>query len=363
MWNGQQVRLSRISFINQSTANEVSPEAKVTKDMKLLNKLTTILVMIIATIISANAQSSQIATLNHEGNITNYTSGTALTDALAAAVDGDVISLSSGIFQAPEIKKNVTIRGAGMGYPELGGTVAPTILTGENGNRIIISCPESADNNLVLEGLVHNGYLELRKAKNATLSKCQFREIQSYSGDGYDWNNIRFIHCIISNVKSPEITSVQFVNSVISKECNLSSSAATQSFQFDNCVVYTGAFVNNSSMTNSIVVLQKGSAYQTSIDSSSSLNHCIIAGCQNYNVANGGNKFCNASEIFASEGLYTLTETMKEFKGTDGTEVGIYGGSLPFSPVSTNLRITKFKVAERTTADGKLPIEIEIESY
>lgn len=328
--------------------------------MNPLNRLTIIYAMIIAATISANAQSSQIATLFHDGKITNYTSGTALSEALAAAEDGDVISLSSGIFQAADITKNVTIRGAGMGYPELGGTTAPTILTG----KFNIECPESANNSLTLEGLVHNEVITPHKADNATILKCQFNQFSTTSSSQDEWNNIRFIHCIISEINSPNKTSVQFVNSVISKNCNLSSSISTKSFQFDNCVVYNNYNVCISSMTNSIVVLQRPSDYgpANNIEASSSLNNCIIAGCQKYEAVNGGNKFCNASEIFSSEGLYNLSDTMKEFKGTDGKEVGIHGGSLPFSPVTTNLKISKFKVAERTTADGKLPIEIEIES-
>ncbi len=324
--------------------------------MNLLKNLTIAFAMTITTIVSANAQSSQIATLFHDGNITNYTSGTALKDAMAAAVDGDVISLSSGLFQASDINKNVTIRGAGMGYPELGGATAPTILTGD----FKISCPESNEHNLVMEGLVHNESITLTAANNATISKCQFSNVNGSSSNN-KWKNIRFIHCIISKIDAPSETSVQFVNSVISKECDLGLSDS-ESYQFDNCVVYVSEYVSRSSMTNSVVVLQRRYTY-TEISSSSSLNHCIIAGCDKYKAANGGNKFCNASEIFASEGLYNLTETMKEFKGTDGTEVGIHGGSLPFSPLTTNLKITKFKVAERTTADGKLPVEIEIESY
>ncbi len=330
--------------------------------MNLLKNLTIAFAMTITTIVSANAQSSQIATLFHDGNITNYTSGTALKDAMAAAVDGDVISLSSGLFQASDINKNVTIRGAGMGYPELGGATASTILTGD----FKISCPESNEHNLVMEGLVHNESITLTAANNATISKCQFSSIYSDSSNPGSWNNIRFIHCIIAKLDGPsEEVSVQFVNSVISQEADLSSDYSTVSWQFDNCVVYaSNLLVSRSAMTSSIGVINKYHSYNvTYIRPSSSLNHCIIAGCDKYNAANGDNKFCNASEIFASEGLYNLTETMKEFKGTDGTEVGIHGGSLPFSPLTTNLKITKFKVAERTTADGKLPVEIEIESY
>lgn len=60
---------------------------------------------------------------------------------------------------------------------------------------------------------------------------------------------------------------------------------------------------------------------------------------------------------------YKLTEEAKAImKGTDGTEVGIYGGSLPYDPTPTNPQISKFNVAAKTTADGKLSVDIEVKS-
>jgi hypothetical protein len=48
------------------------------------------------------------------------------------------------------------------------------------------------------------------------------------------------------------------------------------------------------------------------------------------------------------------------FLGTDGTQVGIYGGSMPFDPRVSNPMIRRISVATRSTSDGKLPIEIEV---
>lgn len=48
--------------------------------------------------------------------------------------------------------------------------------------------------------------------------------------------------------------------------------------------------------------------------------------------------------------------------GTDGTQVGIYGGIMPFDPSVRNPLIKKCNVAQRSTADGKLAVDIEIVS-
>ena len=60
---------------------------------------------------------------------------------------------------------------------------------------------------------------------------------------------------------------------------------------------------------------------------------------------------------------YQLTDAVRTLiKGTDGTEVGIHGGSLPYDPTPTNPEITKFNVAAKSTADGKLSVDIEVNS-
>ncbi len=58
---------------------------------------------------------------------------------------------------------------------------------------------------------------------------------------------------------------------------------------------------------------------------------------------------------------FQLTDAAKtQYLGTDGTEIGIYGGSLPFDPTTSNPQITKCNVASKSTADGKLSVDIEV---
>ncbi len=66
------------------------------------------------------------------------------------------------------------------------------------------------------------------------------------------------------------------------------------------------------------------------------------------------------TQLFKEGTFYQLTDDAKKYLGSDGTEVGIYGGSLPFDPTPTNPQIVKFNVAPKTTADGKLSIDIEV---
>ena len=58
---------------------------------------------------------------------------------------------------------------------------------------------------------------------------------------------------------------------------------------------------------------------------------------------------------------FELTDVAKEaYKGIGGTEVGIYGGNMPFSTTPTNPQITKCNVAAKSTADGKLSVDITV---
>jgi hypothetical protein len=75
-----------------------------------------------------------------------------------------------------------------------------------------------------------------------------------------------------------------------------------------------------------------------------------------YNVTSDGT-YINDSETFE------LTETAKTtYLGTDGTEVGIYGGNLAYDENPTIPQITKCNVAAKSTADGKLSVDIEVKA-
>lgn len=77
-------------------------------------RLFCLLVLALLTGTLAQAQTSLMATLNHEGTISTFYGARALQQAHQAAASGDVITLSSGTFQAENITKAVTVRGAGM---------------------------------------------------------------------------------------------------------------------------------------------------------------------------------------------------------------------------------------------------------
>ena len=135
--------------------------------------------------------------------------------------------------------------------------------------------------------------------------------------------------------------------------------SSIESSTFNNCVIYA----------NSI----SGSSYNE-LNSSCTAFYCV--GKNNYNtqifrnIPNTTNTTLDGdlntllqtyTGTYSDNEAFELTDEAKtKYKGSDGTEVGIYGGSLPFDPTPTNPQITKCNVASKSTADGKLSVDIEV---
>lgn len=66
-------------------------------------------------------------------------------------------------------------------------------------------------------------------------------------------------------------------------------------------------------------------------------------------------------DVFKEGTFYELLDEYKSFATSDGKEVGIYGGNLGFDITPSNPQITRFNVAPKTSVDGKLSIEIEVQ--
>lgn len=315
-----------------------------------------------ASVTSALAQSSMLATLSHNGEISIYYGSSALRDAHAAAEHGDVITLSSGNFVSTNITKAVTIRGAGAGIDSTV-VVEPTVITGDFNIRIA----DTLTNHLTLEGIYSNFRITYSTVlKNARFLKCRLYSILPFSSDVI-LKDASFIHCRIANeISLPENSSASCINSVISRPTGKSST--TSNFEFVNCVVYNINSVQYSSFKNCIV-------YNTSYMSSNCTSHNSVGvgyadmfkyapNATNRNVSDITTLFKTykgtSLEKLDDERFELTDAAQSTYLGSDDTQVGIYGGALPYDPVPTNPQITKCNVAAKSTADGKLSVDIEV---
>lgn len=304
-----------------------------------------------------------MATLNHEGTISTFYGTTALQQAHAAAVSGDVITLSSGTFLSTDITKAVTIRGAGMEVTKAYDIVSePTVL----GGNFNIKIPAEDTGRLTLEGIFHNETITFYEGqvKNALFLKSRFKNI-TWSGS-CKVQDLTVLNCrIADNINLGGGNSAQFLNSVV-KDFN------SGYMSFSHCVILSASNLGNGGNEYKSCIICWNGTYDISFSSSSTAyNNLFIARRISLNnVPNQTNlKVPTDDERFAyligydDSKDYKLTDENRDvLKATDGGEIGIYGGSLPYSAIPTNPQITKFNVASKTTADGKLSVDIEVKS-
>lgn len=321
------------------------------------------LVALIATTVSY-AQNSLVATLTHGSDITMHYGVYALRDAMNAAVSGDIINLSGGSFQSVNITKGVTVRGTGIDDE------TPTYI---NGN-FTIDIPSEDSNRLSMEGIRCPGTITMNGTYNNPLFiKSQFFKFLYNSNSAV--KNAMFANCKIANSFTLNGSStVQFLNSYISGFNNSSGNNTGASFL--NCIIYPGS--NGANITailysqlNNCIIFNLSSTKTRELPSSSIATNCVGIGYTRVFDASAANTNCQLAsfeEVFLSfmgtyseSELFELTEEAKtKFQGNDGKEVGWFGGILPYTSIPSYPQITKMNVANKTTADGKLSVEIEV---
>lgn len=336
-----------------------------------MKKLLLLFAAMLVAVAASHAQ-TPTATLSHEGTVKCFYGADAFVNAVDEAADGDIINLSSGYFNGTDIDKAVSIKGAGMSADTI--NVIEQTIIGLDGKSHSIT-----NNDVNIEGIYFLNRVEL-KATNIKINKCTFKgELYQYSGTedniliNYLYNckclstvgryssatlsyaNLNVINCYIDAIsigQSPTYN-FSFINSIIG-----STSANNYYCSFINCII----IINNSN-------------YLSYINSSNYVYYCvgynqngtIFNHIIDYNNTNS--VVSNLSELFKTfsgtnyseyETFELTTEAASTYLGDDGTQVGIYGGSMPFNPRVNNPYITKCTVAEKSTPQGTLSVHIEV---
>ena len=318
------------------------------------------------------AQSTLIATLSHSGQVKAFYGASALNSAHAAAVDGDVITLSSGTFTSCNITKAITLRGAGMVSNPATQTF-PTYISGD----FNISTYNTSKR-ILMEGLNCEGEIGyVSSIEQPVFQKCIFNKLVSKSSAG-NLVNATFINCHIRVALALVDTgSATLINCYLSDPGYPGYGVENTRLDVQNCVIricntnINGA--RKSSFSNCVIVYGRENALPGKFNASNTVLNCVYTGTSDNifeNITNGNNKVIpdvnNVMKEFtgynyAYDRSFALTETAaKTYLGTDGTQVGMYGGMLPFDPIPNSLQITKCNVAGKSTVDGKLSVDIEV---
>lgn len=310
--------------------------------------------------VCAKAQDVQMVTLQHGENMTAYYGHTAFQQAMGAAAKGDLITLSGGSFASATINKVVTIQGAGYVQDMDNNRYCTTIV-----NDLNIEIPEG-DAGLVIEGVHFNssvnakgtidnlifrkcrlGYLQFNNSKNCLIDRCR---VETFDPDDHS-ENLMVKNSILGSVHGNEADAILLIQNCVITESN---NRGDLTAQFKNCISACSFRASGCSAYNCVVCYSNYGGFTfTSVSNVWSMDYDGVRAI----FAN--NDFFS----FRNDWDYQLTDEAKTtYVGTDGTQVGIYGGATPFSDVPSNPQIVSKEIAAESDANGKLSVKIKVEA-
>ena len=321
------------------------------------------IIFAICTILCANVlfAQEQLATLKHNDSISVYYGANAFVQAYNAATHGDIITLSDGIFTAPSsVQKGITVRGNGA----VADTARHSIGTYFMNTFKVQSLGDSL--HFEAEGIYFD-YLSISNSYDVNLTRCYMDYFSSYGGVqatnciirhslyGTSSNNNTYINCVLASLNGSNPSNIPYY--VICNNCIILGTSdevgnGYRQYQFNNCIV-----------------MKKGTYSDTILNGS--LNNSILIGFTGTDSpTSSGNVAMSLSDVFENWDGETISTDLETYvlkssvsdsiQGLDGTEVGIFGGFMSFDWRPTYSVIKRCNVANRTTADGKLSVDIEV---
>jgi len=317
--------------------------------------------------------------LMHNGQASVYS----VFDSLKAHIQtGDTIYFPGAGYNIGDwsITKTVTIFGVGH-YPD------STVATGTsylNGNIII----KTGANNTFIQGTYLNGNITFgsdatnQTVNNITISRCNFNDLRlSHNGSAITTsNNIVIRDNVIRGgaLMGGYATNVLIVNNIIQSVMQC----------FDNTLfknnIHMRYFcgggplinINNSSFQNNVMIYGYGNCSgqyfmsngNTNDFQNNAFNNTITfpdgsnTGSGNWNAINLATFFVNQSGwTFSYSHNYHL-QAPGTYVGTDGTQIGIYGSTIPYKDgaVPINPHIQMKTIAPTTNTNGELNINIKV---
>ena len=317
---------------------------------------------------SAIVAQSRVA-LHGSGQVTIFSGTAPFVDAYNAASSGDTIYLPGGGFTAPvEINKSITVFGAGH-YPD---SNAVTYQTSVGGNITI----RTGANNLRLEGIFFTGNISFagnEKVDNVVIVRCRINGTLAYNGSTPPTTPCEN-HQIIQSVLIGDLTLDNLTGSTISN-CILQNAIirGNNLFITNNVFLrsnyYPGSYVipafngiTGSTITNNVLLGTSYTSYwQGGCTACLFVNNLLpVAATDNYNTT-AGLMCINSNSVFDYTKDYHLQDP-ETYVGTDGTQVGIYGGAVGYKPgaVPSNPHFSSAVIAPTTDDEGKLNVNIQV---
>ena len=304
-----------------------------------------------------NFGTTQFATLSRNDSIIGTFYGSdAFMAAYNVSVDSDVIVLSAGYFNLTtyDINKKISIRG--VGYDTASSVeISPTYLRRGSGH------PYTNFGKIIyMEGVYCTADIRITSS-NIRFNKCRFDIINPY---GSNYTQCTFTNCFITNWYST-------IHSTIFTNCVILNSTSTADDIYNNCIIgISPELTNYKEIHNSITF----SNDTTGIGNATNVYNTVGIRAQDttqfYTNREGRNNqtFHSFSSIFKTfNGTYTEGESFElqdnianTLLGSDSTQIGIYGGALPFNSRVTDPRIIGHSVDLHSNANGQINVHIDL---
>lgn len=296
----------------------------------------------------------QLAVLRHNDSTSVFYGQSAFAQAYTAATHGDIITLSDGIFTAPSyVQKGITVRGNGAVADTARKSTGTYFMESFDVRYLGDSLQFSA------EGIYFDDFYA-QTSYDIKLTRCYMNYFRQSAG-------VQATNCIIKgSVGGSSSRNNTYINCVI----NYNSGTIPNYAICNNCIISGYESQNNDNYQyNNCIVIKKGASNDTILNGA--VNYSVLIGFTGTDSpTSSGNVVMSLSDVFENwdgESLPTDLETYvlkssvsDSIQSIDGTEVGIFGGFMPFDWRPSYSIIKRFNVANRTTADGKLSVDIEV---
>lgn len=328
------------------------------------------LIIAIATTMTINAQT---IALHSSTGVQIIKGNTALATAYTAAQSGDTLYLSGHTFTPPSaFDKQLTIFGAGH-------YVDSTLATGKTFINGSVTLSENADL-FHIEGVEITGNFAIstnHSVNNAVVKRCKINGTFNALGDlSNPTSNLSLIgNVILNRLNLENIQNSLLSNNIISNTFqgsngNLINNNIIMGFIWGSSMDYL-FFGSNNTLNNNIILWE---GYFANVNGSGNIfnNNLYVEPAPDYGAtatSTGNYTGILQSAIFVNQTgtafNYTHDYHLQNpttYIGTDGSQVGIYGGTFPYKEgaVPLNPHIQLKNITPTTDSNGNLQIQIQV---
>lgn len=338
----------------------------------MLRKLLAVLICLPLALATYAAQLT--ATLQSGDNVRAFYGDSALVKAYDAAIDGDIITLSPGVFITKDIEKSITVIGA-------------FAFSDDASQATLISLQTVKADNITLEGVRFTNTLTMAACDNLTINRCYIKTAQDIeNGEKKYHNNTIVTDCLIANCSAMSLSkNAIFRNCCINyfDDCNEAANPAL----IENCniprfaryyyssdgyyimqysrpyAIYRGCFLGVYNRANSTPTLnlKSPSEFHNNIfyttyyySSNSSYFHDWII---NFNSCVHEGNYTNWESGMTDEEQLKRLNSFESYTGNGITFGPIDHKAYPSTPI-----ITSSQIDTETDADGKLHVKINAQA-